>query len=403
MPAGLSALTISKSRRKNGSVTNKIILTIVIAIFVMLVLVFLLIANSNVVSRYAEFINEAGRIRGGIQRATKNAVLGPEAQTTRFIFDVEESFRTIEEPSDLPFSRHLSIFSDHYYTLVREWEALKPVLLMADSPERRDLLLDMSEIIWMTADSFVDSIEKRTQELISQFYAITLFAMGIILLLTIALIISKVILKDRVEYRANHDQLTGLFNRHHFEETLAARFLSAKRAGKLLAVIVCDIDHFKEINDKFGHDTGDQVIKWIANSILRQCRHFDSVTRFGGEEFVILTEVSREGDAKAHAERIRAEIANHTPRGLVPLTASLGVATSQTGTNVEEIFKNADLALYTAKNAGRNRTVLFREGGVVAGPGAGEGALVEDDAGSTDGTNSAGLADSPAIGDSTGT
>lgn len=162
------------------------------------------------------------------------------------------------------------------------------------------------------------------------------------------------------------DELTGLFNRRylfaHLDELLARR----RDGGQDLAVLVLDIDHFKTVNDRHGHLGGDEVLRELADRMLRQVRSVDLVARFGGEEFVVVMPETSLAGAAIVAERLRAAIAEEafslasgTP---VPVTISIGVAAAMDGdTGVDGLLKRADDALYAAKNGGRDRVSLAPE------------------------------------------
>ncbi|MFO0557670.1 MAG: GGDEF domain-containing protein [Polyangiales bacterium] len=168
---------------------------------------------------------------------------------------------------------------------------------------------------------------------------------------------------QRVYEATVRDALTGLYNRLYLDERLASEFSFARRHKTALSVIFIDADHFKRVNDSFGHPAGDAVLRAIGGYLKRAMRVEDLVARFGGEEFVIvLRGVEREGVLIA-AERVRAGIEalwiEHDGRDLA-VTASIGVATlsaTRDYASVEALLTAADDALYRAKELGRNRVV----------------------------------------------
>jgi len=157
-----------------------------------------------------------------------------------------------------------------------------------------------------------------------------------------------------LEVTTRTDRLTGLSNRRRLEEALQTEVLRARRYGKPFSVILLDIDHFKEINDQFGHQTGDNVLVAIAGLLTRTARETDVVGRFGGEEFLLVCPETRIKVVAALAERLRAEfMATDFPlAGRV--TSSFGVAEFLQGDSVESLVERADQALYRAKGGGRN-------------------------------------------------
>jgi diguanylate cyclase (GGDEF)-like protein len=154
---------------------------------------------------------------------------------------------------------------------------------------------------------------------------------------------------------ARTDALTGLANRRTLDETFAREIARAERLGGDLSVAFADLDHFKSINDRYGHIAGDEVLARAAAVFKSQSRPYDLAARYGGEEFILVLPGTSAGDAVAIAERIRQEIADLQVPGGPQITISLGVAGWMPGETPEELIARADAALYQAKNAGRNR------------------------------------------------
>ncbi len=159
------------------------------------------------------------------------------------------------------------------------------------------------------------------------------------------------------------DPLTGLWNRRFVEEGLETIAASILRRGTILGVLMCDVDHFKQINDNYGHDIGDELLHQIAEILKNKVRKSDIVARFGGEEFLILLQDTKEGQAEVIAEKLREAIEKarfQTKAGTIRRTISIGV--SEFPIDDEDIWqtvKFADVALYRAKEKGRNRVVRF--------------------------------------------
>lgn len=160
------------------------------------------------------------------------------------------------------------------------------------------------------------------------------------------------------------DHLTRLYNTRHFHETLKAEFSNAQRYTKPLTLILLDLDHFKQVNDTWGHPAGDKVLKIVAQTVAGLVRQGDTVARVGGEEFaVVLPNTDAEGGFRL-AERIRNVIKQHPvamPDGShITVRVSLGVAELEhkAVSTATEFFAIVDQALYEAKEAGRDRTVV---------------------------------------------
>ncbi|TQJ94694.1 diguanylate cyclase [Achromobacter sp. SLBN-14] len=154
---------------------------------------------------------------------------------------------------------------------------------------------------------------------------------------------------------ATKDKLTGLYNRSHGEKTLREAFIRAQVGGDLLSVIIADVDHFKQINDRFGHLTGDRVLTEIARIMEATVRRQDVVIRWGGEEFVIVLADCPIAVAIELGECIRTCVDAYRDSEIGSLTLSLGVAQFASGETIEELIARADAALYAAKHGGRNR------------------------------------------------
>ena len=162
-----------------------------------------------------------------------------------------------------------------------------------------------------------------------------------------------------VERQALVDGLTGLANRRQADEALASEIARTERLGGPVGLILADVDDFKAVNDRFGHPTGDVVLRDLAETLLENVREIDTAARWGGEEFaVILPGTDLEGTAQV-AERIRAALADREILSVdgvaLHVTASFGVATSNATTTVQQLVEAADEALYRAKRAGKDR------------------------------------------------
>ena len=158
------------------------------------------------------------------------------------------------------------------------------------------------------------------------------------------------------------DPLTGLYNRRYLEETMGRELPRARRLGESVGVIVIDIDHFKRLNDTFGHDAGDFVLERTGELLRAATRNSDIACRFGGEEFAVILPGATLLVARNRAEAIRAALESleidFEGKPLGPLTISAGVASMPPhGQDWTYALQQADRALYTAKQAGRNKVV----------------------------------------------
>jgi diguanylate cyclase (GGDEF)-like protein len=161
----------------------------------------------------------------------------------------------------------------------------------------------------------------------------------------------------RAKTMASTDGLTGIYNRRGFETRIIETLAAAGRNGLGLSLLIIDIDHFKRLNDEFGHLLGDEVLRQVAKVFTQQLRKNDVVCRYGGEEFAILLPETTTERAQAVAEKLRRVVADHQFPGVPrPVTISLGIADCPThAASRDELVRAADEALYAAKQNGRNR------------------------------------------------
>ena len=174
---------------------------------------------------------------------------------------------------------------------------------------------------------------------------------------------------ERVTRIAEEDHLTKAFNRRRIMEMLAREKAGADRSGDCFAILLFDLDHFKTVNDRFGHLVGDQILTDFAARVKNELRGMDSVNttehsrsfgRYGGEEFLAILPATDADGAEYCAERIRALIARHEFRNRYNITVSVGVAAYKIGETVPQLLSRADEALYQAKRDGRNRVRCSR-------------------------------------------
>jgi diguanylate cyclase (GGDEF)-like protein len=193
-------------------------------------------------------------------------------------------------------------------------------------------------------------IERRVVDMVMQFTAHA------------ALSMENARLYQQVQKQAETDALTGISNRRTFESVLERELSRAARNAEQLTLAMFDIDHFKSLNDTYGHQVGDEVLKKVANALALTCRDFDTPARYGGEEFVVILPSCSSKESLMVAERLRKAIAEIDT--VTPVTASSGVATFPThASDVYALIKAADEALYESKRGGRDRVTRSRRRG----------------------------------------
>lgn len=178
--------------------------------------------------------------------------------------------------------------------------------------------------------------------------------------------------REEMRFKATHDPLTQLWNHGLILEFLDRELNRARREGNSLAVLLCDLDHFKKVNDTYGHLVGDEMLRETARRLLAAVRPYDAVGRYGGEEFLVLLPHCDKNCVRDRADQIRSVVSGRpvlTAQGSVSFTLSVGaLASSDWGQfNGEQLLKEADAALYRAKAAGRNRVVFAQPGRVFTG------------------------------------
>ncbi|WP_373036117.1 GGDEF domain-containing protein [Sulfurimonas sp.] len=166
-------------------------------------------------------------------------------------------------------------------------------------------------------------------------------------------------IKKELEILSSIDKLTGILNRRKLDEFLEYEVAVARRYLSNLSLIIVDIDHFKEVNDTYGHQTGDMVLFEVTKMISKLVRKPDIFGRFGGEEFLIICPQTSKEEAFALAEKLRKEICDYTFDKVGQKTISLGIAQFEENYSTEDLVKKADIALYEAKNTGRNKSVIY--------------------------------------------
>ena len=173
--------------------------------------------------------------------------------------------------------------------------------------------------------------------------------------------LAQAIHRKTLQRIAQTDSLTGLLNRRAFEEILSRELLRSQHGGVALSLLQVDIDRFKQVNDTWGHQAGDEVIRQVAFALRDNLRPGDSLSRYGGEEFMILLREAMEDQAEEIAGRLRAGIAALADLpGNLRLTVSIGVAANDPFDTPEALLRRCDEALYLSKKGGRNRVTVHR-------------------------------------------
>ncbi len=169
-------------------------------------------------------------------------------------------------------------------------------------------------------------------------------------------------MRERLQFQASHDSMTHLWNNAAIAEILAKEMKRAKRQNSTLSVCLTDLDYFKRVNDTYGHLIGDEVLRVSASRMLEAVRQYDSLGRYGGEEFLAVLPGCSAIDALGTAQRMREALCSRpvlTEPMSITVTGSFGVSEWSEELSVKDLLSRADLALYAAKAAGRNRVQLY--------------------------------------------
>ncbi len=189
-----------------------------------------------------------------------------------------------------------------------------------------------------------------------QYYRLLLVFISLFFLLLFFAAVLLAASSGRLEKMATRDRLTGAYNRHFFAEVAANELKKAARNKTPLSLIMFDVDHFKTINDTYGHHLGDMILKKIVATVREHIRSYDAFARWGGDEFVLLLPDTPAAKARELAERLRNAVAEQNYFSAEGVSVSIGVSQIENyGDSIEAVVEKADRNMYTAKQRGRNR------------------------------------------------
>jgi diguanylate cyclase (GGDEF)-like protein len=324
-----------------------------------------LVYSSEIKLRFdAKIINETGIIRGSIQRVTKLVLTDstiPSSQVFIKINHLIEQFTSTDKGYDQ--GELDDNFVQGVLTLKSKWLKLERSLLeyqQSPTDSLQKIIIEQSELCWQSAVTAVLIAQHNAEENarnVGRLFYLFLILNTISAILVLFLIFSYV--RKKLEYESSHDALTSLYNRRAYETIIDNEVARSKRYDSSLSLILFDIDHFKNINDSYGHKTGDKIIISIARLLTESIRKSDSLYRVGGEEFAIISPQTNADSAFKLAEMARQRVAEFAFGIKLKVTISLGVAELHQDVSKDQLYSHADQAMYQAKNAGRNRTEVF--------------------------------------------
>ena len=310
------------------------------------------------IEKDAETINGTGIIRGSVQRLVMletNQI--PSDDLIDIIDKKVEKYRNIIYSAKNKGDR----LCNSYSSMASAWLDLKEVIYHYrenPSSENKGYLIEVSEKMWIHTNDTVLETQLLSEYKVNNFRRLLpLFAVDFLLIILLILIIKRFV-RDQLEIAVNHDPLTKVYNRHFYYESLKREIVRAQRYGKAFVLIIFDIDHFKKVNDTYGHDIGDLVLKELSRLCGEHIRRIDVLARIGGEEFSVLAPETDISSGVLLAEKLLNIVNDHEFEKVKHITISLGVAQYVAGDKLDDIFKRADIALYKAKNNGRNRVEI---------------------------------------------
>ena len=250
-------------------------------------------------------------------------------------------FRTLGWSTEDLIGQSPAIFThpEDVERVIRFWQAVPE----GDLPRQRYRMVTREGAVrWVDAEGRIIRLDPRT------------------VVVTARVVDAEVAALRALEDMARHDELTGLVNRHAVFDQVERSLQGDQRSGSRVAMVFCDLDGFKAVNDTYGHSSGDVLLRSIARRLERAVRSADVVARIGGDELlVVLNGVRDLDDALGIAEKLRVEVGQPTlvPGGTVTVSASIGVAVAEPGETVDDVVARADAAMYEAKRSGKDRVV----------------------------------------------
>ena len=335
----------------------------IILLLLNLVLVYLAYVTTLNLRADAYVINTAGIIRGSIQRLTKLELNGCGQTCDKITKNIDDHIDEFINGELINSSREPGKQFIHRLTQLREkWSLLKNLLRSHKTQPSEQLeqeIIITSEHCWEIADSAVYMAQIDTESKVNAFRIFYPVVFMIVFCNLLVIVFAYTTIRKKLEYRIAVDSLTGLYNRKFFDQSLEIEISRSSRFNRVFSLIYFDIDHFKRINDTYGHHAGDEALEMVSDLVKSSVRKTDIVCRIGGEEFAIISAETDREAAIDLAEKIRQKIEGLKTDTVSGLTISLGIAVFNQPCTKKELIKHADEALYEAKRNGRNRIECY--------------------------------------------
>ena len=347
MPTGL---------KRPSSLLLFLALTFSVLTIMMSVLVFI---SANALSKHSEQMNQSGFVRGSAQRAVKLELVGAnteeiDTQLAHITQSIVHYMRAARDPVVKARVKELYLVWEELVADLRSYR-VRPSVELAD-----DLLLS-SEQVWQMSEAVTQLGINRNAERWNTFDVLFL------LLLANACCIAGLFwftwsnIRGRLENQALTDSLCGVGSRRGFDAELDRQWHLHERYREPFSLLLIDIDHFKNINDAYGHAIGDRVLKQLAELVNYSTRSTDQVFRVGGEEFAVLAPHTSKSAAHQMAENLRTEIADAEFVEVGHVSVSIGIAEAAESASAKTLYMAADKAMYHVKRTGRNGTHISGE------------------------------------------
>jgi len=350
----------SKFNTKDSKFFLGILVTI--SIFILLINTLIIVNLVDLSAEQLNLINIAGRQRMLSQKMAKDVLLYVDgdikfSRIEDAISEFEKNLSDIKtgnEHRNIPFLENDRIYAQHI-VVSSGWNNFKKnLLVLKDDPDNyfaREYIISYNEIFLKKIDRLVDYYEEDAvhEEILK--YQLMILIFGTIIILVTWLVVRRII------YKSGIDQLTKICNRKRGAQYLRSLIQNSLEKNNDLSLIIFDIDDFKKINDTFGHNVGDKVLKEIVEVVNSSIRYKDILIRWGGEEFLILTPNVEIETAVSVAERVREAVAGHQFAEAGHITCSFGVSQLKKDAEDEslsELIKRADDAMYHAKRNSKN-------------------------------------------------
>ncbi len=335
--------------------SDKLSLAIWIILFLLSIATYLTYSILQDAGNYSKIVNYSGKIRGNVQRETKLFIAKRYKDVREVDKEIHLAFNYLNgavKDLKIPFLDNDKNFEPTaVYTC---YANLKRLMINNAS---RDRLINQSEVCWRVSDEqtlFYQKISQRNMRILEGLFYVDALLMAILIGIMFRINLDEI--KGDLEIAARYDALTGVFNRQTFVKKFERLLKNEKKLP--LSLILFDLDHFKKINDTYGHNMGDKVLKQTAAVVKKALKDRGIVARWGGEEFIVLLPQADKNKAFEIAQELRRLISKLNVDG-ISISASFGVTTVEKNERLENAVNRADEALYMAKEKGRNRVEVI--------------------------------------------